>query len=449
MLGLRQRPARKAASFVACRSNLGFLYCLSIDFEPNMTQKLYQLSRQERLAYLKAQGWLSEADLSCLQKSTTPDLQALADGWIENTIGCFPIPMGIVSDCPLNGIDRTLVLAVEETSIIAALNRTNGWIRRDGTLSATLSDPSLIGQCHIPNPTNPEALKQRVAKHADAWIEALNQSVLKTMAQRGGGATAIELRLLDDHAVVHLHAQMGDAMGANMMNQACEWLKRQLNTENESLVTLAILSNLSDGHQVQATLQLERVEPTLGQAIVSATDCAFKDPYRACTHNKGILNGMEPIALVTGNDWRALSSGLHAYAARHGTYQSLSRWDYSDGCLVGTLKAPIVVGTVGGVTRLHPMAQMACRLMKVTDKASLAEVIAAAGLMQNLAALRALSQEGIVHGHMRLHLKNLMAQVGAPKHEALAAWLEARVRAKQPISAQIAKAFLDDHCPSQ
>ena len=156
---------------------------------------------------------------------------------------------------------------------------------------------------------------------------------------------------------------------------------------------------------------------------------------------------MEPIALVTKQRLACTLQWLHAYAARHGTYQSLSRWDYSDGCQ--WVLAPIVVGTVGKGDTIASNGSNGLSPDEVTDKASLAEVIAAAGLMQNLAALRAISQEGIVHGHMRLHLKNLMAQVGAPKHEALAAWLEARVRAKQPISAQIAKAFLDDHCPSQ
>ena len=407
-------------------------------------KKFYECSRSERLNRLHADGLLTDEERLLLSTSTQPEILQMSDHWIENTVGCFPMPLGVVPECTINSITRMLPLAVEETSIIAALCRVNRWIRSSGIIEAmTLSD-QMIGQLHCPNIQDPTRFTSLIKTHEESLISEVNASVLSSMVARGGGATTLEVRTLKDHMVIHILCGTGDAMGANMINQACAYLKDAIMTLTGETVTLAILSNLADRSLTKATLTLHDVEPSIGLSIVMASECAHKDPYRATTHNKGILNGMEPIAIATGNDWRALSSGLHAYACQEGRYKPLSTWTYQNGTLTGEVIGPIIVGTVGGVTRLHPMAKMAMKWLKVRSKKELSEVIAAAGLMQNLGALRALSQEGILPGHMKLQIQNIMQTIEAgPYKTSLIQILEKRVLDGLPISERIARECLD------
>jgi hydroxymethylglutaryl-CoA reductase len=218
-------------------------------------------------------------------------------------------------------------------------------------------------------------------------------------------------------AVVHVMMNSVDAMGANIINQVCEYLKHPIEEMTGETVTMCILSNLVDTRLTEAKVILENIDLELAEKIEEASLFANLDPYRAATNNKGILNGMDPILIATGNDWRAVEAGAHAYCAIKGQYRSLSTWKRMGPSLVGTLTAPIIVGTVGGVTSLHPTASMCLKMLNVGSAAELSRVIAAVGLVQNLGALRALTTVGIIEGHMKLHIKNLTLAAGANEKE--------------------------------
>ena len=218
-------------------------------------------------------------------------------------------------------------------------------------------------------------------------------------------------------AVIHLMMDSCDAMGANIINQVLEYLKGPIENLTGERVTMCILSNLNDQKLTTAKVTIRDVEPDLGMRLQEASLFAETDPYRAATHNKGVMNGIDPVLIATGNDWRAVEAGVHAYAARSGTYQAISRWRYYEGVLSGELTAPIIVGTVGGVTSLHPTANMCLRMMRIESANQLSRVIAAVGLVQNLGAIKALSTEGIIQGHMKLHIDNLLMVAGATEME--------------------------------
>jgi hydroxymethylglutaryl-CoA reductase len=217
--------------------------------------------------------------------------------------------------------------------------------------------------------------------------------------------------------VIHVLCDPCDAMGANIINQVCEALKAPLERISGHKVSMCILSNLVDTRLTKAVVEVDGVEEAVGIGIEEASRFAEHDPYRAATNNKGVLNGIDPIVVATGNDWRAVEAGVHAFAARDGRYSSITQWRYSNGTLTGTLIAPIIVGTVGGVTKLHPTAQMCIRMLGVKSAEELSRILAAVGLIQNLGALKALSTVGVVAGHMKLHAANLALMAGAEHHE--------------------------------
>ena len=242
------------------------------------------------------------------------------------------------------------------------------------------------------------------------------------MVRRGGGVIDLQLRKLPrpdggDMAVIHLTMNSCDAMGANIVNQVLEYLKAPIERLTGESVTMCILSNLNDKKLTTARVCIRNVDPILGERLQEASLFAEIDPYRAATHNKGVMNGMDPVLIATGNDWRAVEAGVHAYASREGRYQAISRWRYQDGVLTGELTAPIIVGTVGGVTALHPTASMCLRMLNIESANELSRVIAAVGLVQNLGAITALCTEGIIQGHMKLHLDNLLLVAGATMEE--------------------------------
>ena len=253
-------------------------------------------------------------------------------------------------------------------------------------------------------------------------IEISNREVAFGLVRRGGGVTDLVVRRVprgdgSDMAVIHIHMNPCDAMGANIINQVCEFLKEPIEQFTGEKVTMCILSNLVDTKVTRAVVQIDDLDPELAEKIEEASLFAQQDPYRAATNNKGVLNGIDPIVIATGNDWRAVEAGIHAYAARDGQYRSITRWKRDGKKLVGLFEAPLVVGTVGGVTTLHPMAKMSMNMLGVQSANELSRVMAAVGLVQNLGALKALTTVGIIEGHMKLHIKNLTLGAGAEEKE--------------------------------
>jgi len=253
-------------------------------------------------------------------------------------------------------------------------------------------------------------------------IQEANAKVASQMVKRGGGVREIYVRQIPrgdgtDMAVIHVLADTCNAMGANIINQVCEFLKPMIEALTSEKVTMCILSNLVDTKLTRAQVLINKIDPVLGERIAEASLFAQNDPYRAATNNKGVLNGIDPVLVATGNDWRAVEAGVHSYAARTGQYRSITRWVFDGKNLMGTLVAPICVGTVGGVTALHPTAQLCLKMLKVNNANELSRIVAAVGLVQNLGAIRALVSEGITQGHMRLHIQNLALSAGATEVE--------------------------------
>ena len=253
-------------------------------------------------------------------------------------------------------------------------------------------------------------------------MKQANEQVALSMVHRGGGVEDIVLRSVKTEkgpmmAVFHVHFNPCDAMGANMVNQICEYLKTPIEEVSGEKVTMCILSNLVDSKLTEARVTLENIDEQTGKKIEEASLFAETDPYRATTNNKGVLNGIDPILIATGNDWRAVEAGIHAFASREGQYRSITKWRYNHGTLLGFFKAPLVVGTVGGVTSLHPTARLCLEMLNVKGASDLSRICAAVGLVQNLGAIKALTTVGIIEGHMKLHIKNLTIGVGASKEE--------------------------------
>ncbi|HRK02439.1 MAG TPA: hydroxymethylglutaryl-CoA reductase, degradative, partial [Oligoflexia bacterium] len=377
---------------------------------------------------------------------------------IENVVGVFSLPLGIATNFLIDERDVPIPMAVEETSIVAAASAAAKWIRRNGGFHTRAIGRLIIGQIQFPSITAPEAFEEKVNAAAEDLIDTANQ-VVPNLVSRGGGVREIKVRLLErpdqrTMAVLHVLCDPCDAMGANLINQICEGLKKPLEVLTGEQVGLCILSNLVDTKMVEATCEIRDIEPTLGRAIEEATLFANLDPYRCATHNKGVMNGIDPILIATGNDWRAVEAGIHAYVALGGEfrgarpaafqqdYRSITHWEYTGDVLKGRLLAPIVVGTVGGVTKIHPTANTCLKMLGVSKAEDLARICAAVGLGQNFAALRALCGEGIVRGHMRLHATNLAIAAGAAGHEV--ATVEERLRKETRITLSRAKEILSD-----
>jgi hydroxymethylglutaryl-CoA reductase len=350
----------------------------------------------------------------------------LANGMIENVIGKFEIPLGVATNFTVNGRDYLVPMAVEEPSVVAAASYMAKIARGCGGFSSSSTRPIMRAQVQILGLADPHGARMRILEAADALI-ALANSRDKVLIGLGGGCTEIEVHIFDDTpigpmVVLHLLVDVRDAMGANTVNTMAEMVAPKVEEITGGNVRLRILSNLADKRLVRArvsitpaALSTETLDGAeVARGITEACALAIVDPYRATTHNKGIMNGIDPVVIATGNDWRAVEAGAHAWAARSGRYTSLSRWEVaSSGNLIGTLELPMALGIVGGATKTHPAAQAALRLMGVTSATKLAEVTVAVGLAQNMAALRALSTEGIQKGHMALHARNIAITAGA------------------------------------
>ena len=390
-------------------------------------KKFYQLTIAERLARLKADGSLSDDDIQAL--SGSPGLTTeQADHMIENVVGTFALPLGIAQHFLVNGREVLVPMVVEEPSVVAAASFMARLARSGGGFTASATDPEMTGQIQILDIDDIDRAVRDLEKAKDELLEKAAQAD-PLLVKLGGGPRDIILRKIEESPigaflVVQLVMDVRDAMGANAVNTALERLTPLVESISGGRVLLRILTNLADRRlaRSQCAIPVETLEfgeysgEMVRDRIIEAWAFAEADPYRAATHNKGIMNGVDAVVLATGNDWRAVEAGAHAYAARTGRYTSLSTWSLGEkGELVGELEMPMAVGIVGGATRVHPTASAALKLMGVQSAAELAEIIVSVGLAQNLGALRALATEGIQRGHMSLHARQVAVAAGAPK----------------------------------
>ena len=390
--------------------------------------QFYKMSVADRVRAVRDRGLLSETDFDLLSSGrTTLGLQA-ADKMIENVIGVLGIPVGLGLNFLISGKEYVVPMAVEEPSIVAAISAAAKLARECGGFVTSSTPPILIGQIQVLEMPDLRKAQAAVLEHKQEILDLAN-SFHPRMVARGGGAMDVEVRSYPLHSmpgemlVVHLLVDTRDAMGANLVNGMCEGVASLIEQLTEGTVFLRILSNLTDRALARAEVTLpiallagkgyagERVR----DGVIIAADFALADPYRAATHNKGIMNGVDAVALATGNDWRAIEAGAHAYAARHGRYSSLTEWWKDDaGNLCGRIELPMKVGIVGGPLESNPGVAMNLRLLGVKSATELAEVMAAVGLAQNFAALRALATDGIQAGHMTLHARSVVKAAGAP-----------------------------------
>ncbi len=386
---------------------------------------LYQLPPAERIQRVGHVAGLADEDLRQLASESGLTLEQ-ADRMIENVVAVHGLPLGIATNMQVNGRDVLIPMVIEEPSVVAGLSFAAKLVREGGGFRADANPPHMIGQIQLLDVPNTAKAHDRILVAKDSLLTQANASD-PVLVRLGGGAQDIEVRVLRETSagpmlVVHLIYDVRDAMGANAVNTACERLAPELERLSGGRVGLRILSNLADRRLARAhcrvpasALAMEGLSPDEGvQRILEAYAFAEADPYRATTHNKGIMNGIDAVALATGNDWRALEAGAHAYAARDGRYRPLSRWWRSDeGDLKGFIELPLAAGIVGGATRVHPTALLSLTILGVETAQELAQVMAAVGLAQNLAALRALAMEGIQRGHMRLHARQVAMAAGA------------------------------------
>lgn len=381
-----------------------------------------KLSFEERLDRLVKLGAISIDDKKFLVDGCKMDI-SLAEKFIENVIGYFQLPIGVATNFVIDKKAYAIPMAVEETSIIAAASKTAKWVRDNGRITTHIVGKEIIGQIQISKVSDYAKFKKIILKEKNNFLDMANRDVAHGLVRRGGGVRDITVRAVERGdgqfmAVVHVLLDACDAMGANIVNQVCEYLKGPIQKLTGEAVTMCILSNLVDSKVTHVRVEVDNVDMTLANKIVEASLFAKQDPYRAATNNKGVLNGIDPILIATGNDWRAVEAGVHAYAARSGQYRSVTNWEIEGSKLVGKFEAPLVLGIVGGVTKLHPMAQMSLRMLGVESAEELSKICASVGLIQNLGALKALTTEGIIEGHMKLHIKNLALGAGAKDSEA-------------------------------
>lgn len=399
-----------------------------LQFPPMNTQKSSELSKfykrsvEERQSILS--DWLGEGE-RLPQLAGGIDIEQ-ASHMIENAVGIFNFPLGIATNFLINQKDYLIPMVIEEPSVVAAASFAAKLVRQGGGFTAWSDEPIMIGQVQVLDVPDVDAAIDRLHQQKSSLLTKAD-SIAGSILKRGGGAKGIVINrfaheLIGTMLVVHLLYDVRDAMGANAINTALELIAPDIAEITQGRVNLRILSNLSDLRKAYATciipadaLKTDQFDGvTVARLIVEACVFAEVDPYRATTHNKGIMNGIDAVVIATGNDWRAVEAGAHAFAARGGSYTSLTRWrQNAAGDLTGAIELPLAVGIVGGATRVHPTAQLVLKILGVQAARELAEVIACVGLAQNLAAMRALATEGIQQGHMRMHARQLAIAAGA------------------------------------
>ncbi len=381
----------------------------------------YKLSPKERLIFLKQFADLSETECNLLQNTGSLPLD-LADHMIENVVGAMPMPLGIAVNFQVNKHDYLIPMVIEEPSVVAAASYAAKMVRDGGGFHTSSTPPVMIGQIQVVGVSDPEAGGVRVlASKQDILKKANEQDPL--LAKVGGGAKEVEARVVQTKVgpmlIVELDVDCRDAMGANAVNTMCEAVAPLIEELTGGRVYLRIITNLATKRLAKAwcTVPKESVGgEEVVDGIVNASAFATADPFRAATHNKGIMNGIIAVILATGNDHRAIEAGAHAYASLNGRYTSLSTWDKdAAGNLVGSLELPMAVGLIGGAVKTHPIAKIAVKILGVKTANEFGEICAAVGLAQNLGALRALANEGIQRGHMSLHARNIAVAAGVPE----------------------------------
>lgn len=394
----------------------------------NHTSRLsgfYKRSLEERASALQSWAQLSDTEIDVLQGGSGLSA-AQADHMIENAVGIYSLPLGIATNFLINGQDRLIPMVIEEPSVVAAMSNAARLFREGGGFQTSSDAPIMIGQLQVLDLQDVAEAAEKIAAHKQRLLDEAD-AVGGSIVKRGGGARDLQVRPFLDTPigpmlVVHLLMDVRDAMGANAINTAAEHIAPLVEEITGGRVNLRILSNLTDQRKARAegmipasALATEAMSgEEVARAVVEAGVFAEVDPYRAATHNKGIMNGVDAVIIATGNDWRAIEAGAHAYAARNGRYTSLSRyWQDDQGNLHAAMEMPLSVGIVGGATRVHPTAQVALKILGVASAQELAEICVAAGLAQNFAALRALASEGIQRGHMRMHAKQIAVSAGA------------------------------------
>jgi hydroxymethylglutaryl-CoA reductase len=383
------------------------------------------LTPPQRLAQLVQSAGLTDADARLLSAPGALPLDR-ANGMVENVIGTFELPFGMACNFTVNGRDVLVPMVVEEPSVIAAASYMAKLARECGGFETSSTGPLMRAQVQVVGLRDCHGARHALLRQREEILRTAN-SRDRVLIGLGGGARDIEVQVFEDTpvgsmVVLHLIVDVRDAMGANTVNTMAEAVAPLVEAITGAPVRLRILSNLADLRLARARVRLapgvlatrERTGEEIVDGIVEAGAFAVIDPYRAATHNKGIMNGIDPVIVATGNDWRAVEAGAHAFACRGGRYTSLTQWEKdATGALVGTIEMPMPVGLVGGATKVHPLAQVALRILGVSTAQQLAEIAVAVGLAQNLGALRALSTEGIQRGHMALHARNVAIGAGA------------------------------------
>ncbi|MCD6084045.1 MAG: hydroxymethylglutaryl-CoA reductase, degradative [Desulfurococcales archaeon] len=379
----------------------------------------HKLPISDRIKLLKDFADLSTEDIEVLKKCGALGLD-IAEKMIENVVGTLELPLGIATNFLINGRDYLIPMAIEEPSVVAAASNAAKMCRAGGGLFARATESLMISQIQLVKMPSPHTAAYKILERKEEIIELAN-STDPVLIKLGGGVRDIKVRVIKSPQgpmiITHLIVDVKDAMGANTVNTMAEAVAPLLEKWTGGKVYLRIVSNLADRRLVRAWTKVPK-DAVGGEdvvdGIVYAWAFAAADPYRAATHNKGIMNGVIAVALATGQDTRALEAGAHAYAARRGRYEPLSTWEKDEsGDLVGYLEMPMAVGVVGGATKVNPVAKVSLKILQVKTARELAEIMGAVGLAQNLAALRALATEGIQRGHMKLHARQLAISAGA------------------------------------
>jgi len=385
----------------------------------SLVSGFYKLSPKERLQFVREFAGLTDEEAALLQNTGSLPLD-LADRMIENVVGAMPIPLGIATNFLINNRDYLIPMAIEEPSVVAAATYAAKMARDGGGFHTSSTPPIMIGQIQAVGMKDPHAAKMRVLEAKEEILKKANDQD-PVLVSFGGGAKDLDAKIINTTKgpmlIAELHVDCRDAMGANAVNTMSEAVAPMIERVTGGRVYLRIISNLATKRLAGAWCTVPKKAvggEEVVDGIVNAYAFAAADPYRAATHNKGILNGVIAVITATCNDHRAIEAGAHAYAAKNGHYTTLSTWEKNtDGDLVGSIKLPMAVGLIGGAVRTHPIAKIALKILGVKTANEFAEVLAAVGLAQNLGALRALAHEGIQRGHMSLHARNIAVAAGA------------------------------------
>lgn len=379
----------------------------------------YKMSPGERLKIVREFAGLSEEEAELLRRTGALELEQ-ANRMIENVIGTTELPLGMATNFLINGRDYLIPMAIEEPSVVAAASNAAKMVRERGGFNTESTPPIMIGQIQLVDVKNPTEAREKILEAKEQILARANEQD-PVLVKLGGGARDVEVRVLTTNlgpmTIIHLLVDVRDAMGANVINTMCEAVAPLIEELTGGRVFLRIVSNLATYRLARARAVFAK-EALGGEEVVDGVLQAYAfaaaDPYRCATHNKGVMNGVIAVALATANDTRALESGAHAYAAMGGSYKPLTRWERTvDGDLLGRIELPVAVGTIGGATAVHPVAKICRKILDVQTARELGEVMAAVGLAQNLAAMRALATVGIQAGHMKLHARNIATMAGA------------------------------------